>query len=75
MSDLVGAKKSDVEHNDKADQLLPDELPRPEGIEHLNEVELDVLEKNLTRRLDLTLLPVIFILFLLNILYAAKPYC
>ncbi len=68
MSDAIGVKKNDVEHVDKAQARLPDELPLPEEIAHLDENEIKKLEKRLTRLLDFTLMPVVFILFLLNIL-------
>ncbi|KAH8880528.1 MFS general substrate transporter [Thozetella sp. PMI_491] len=48
--------------------LLPDELPPPEELADLSNEELKALERGLTRRLDLTLMPVVFLLFLLNIL-------
>lgn len=68
MSDAIGAIKDDVEHIDKPRALLPDDLPLPEEIAQMDHAELTKLERKLTRRLDLTLLPAVFILFLLNIL-------
>lgn len=68
MSDSIGVDKHDVDHLDKPQALLPDELPLPEEIAHLNERELKKLERKLTRLLDCTLMPTVFILFLLNIL-------
>ena len=68
MTDAIGISKDDVEHTDKPRALLPDELPLPDEIAQLDETELRKLDRKLTRRLDLTLLPAVFILFLLNIL-------
>ena len=68
MTDAIGISKDNVEHIDKPRALLPDELPLPDEIAQLDETELRKLDRKLTRRLDLTLLPAVFILFLLNIL-------
>ena len=68
MTDAIGISKEDVEHIDKPRALLPAELPLPDEIAQLDETELRKLDRKLTRRLDLTLLPAVFILFLLNIL-------
>lgn len=68
MSDTITPPKDHAEHIDKAAHLLPDELPLPEEIAHLTRDECKRLERKLTRRLDFTLMPVVFILFLLNIL-------
>ncbi|KAI1083105.1 retrograde regulation protein 2 [Whalleya microplaca] len=68
MSDLITGRKIDTEHQDKLQNLLPDELPLPEELAHLNQDDLNKLERKLTRVLDITLMPVVFILFLLNIL-------
>ena len=42
--------------------------PLPAELQHLSEDEIKDLDKTLTRRLDCTLLPVVILLFLLNIL-------
>lgn len=71
MSDIIGQRKNVTEHvnNLKSKRpLLPDELPLPDEIAHLSREEQRRLERSLVRRLDLTLMPVVFILFLLNIL-------
>jgi hypothetical protein len=68
MSDAITAPKDTAEHFDKRAQLLPDELPLPDEISHLTRDDAKRLERQLTRRLDVTLMPVVFILFLLNIL-------
>lgn len=68
MSDTITAPKDTAEHFDKCAQLLPDELPLPEEIAHLTQDDRKRLERRLTRRLDVTMMPVVFILFLLNIL-------
>jgi hypothetical protein len=68
MSDTITHPKDHAEHIDKPAPLLPDELPLPDEIAHLSRDECKRLERSLTRRLDCTLMPVIFILFLLNIL-------
>lgn len=51
-----------------AGALLPDELPLPDEIAHLSQEEQRWLERSLVRRLDVTVMPVVFLLFLLNIL-------
>ncbi|KAK6212793.1 hypothetical protein LQW54_004882 [Pestalotiopsis sp. IQ-011] len=68
MSDAITAPKDTAEHLDKCAQLLPDELPLPDEIAHLTQDDRKRLERRLTRRLDVTMMPVVFILFLLNIL-------
>ncbi|ETS81701.1 hypothetical protein PFICI_06703 [Pestalotiopsis fici W106-1] len=68
MSDTITAPKHTAEHVDKCTQLLPDELPLPDEISHLTQDDRKRLERQLTRRLDFTMMPVVFILFLLNIL-------
>ncbi|KAF2112229.1 retrograde regulation protein 2 [Lophiotrema nucula] len=45
-----------------------DELPLPEELQHLDQDEQRKLESSLVRRLDCTLMPVVALLFLLNIL-------
>ncbi|KAF6803646.1 hypothetical protein CSOJ01_10777 [Colletotrichum sojae] len=67
MSEAIQEQKLDAEHTEKRRALQPDELPLPQELENLNEDELKVLGRGLTRRLDLTLMPAVFILFLLNI--------
>lgn len=68
MSDTITSPKGDIEHDDKPRQLLPDDLPLPDEIGHLTSDDRERLERLLTRRLDMTLMPVVFLLFLLNIL-------
>ncbi|KAF4546044.1 Allantoate permease [Lasiodiplodia theobromae] len=47
---------------------LPDDLPLPDSLSNLEPDELRRLERSLVRRLDYTLLPVVLLLFLLNII-------
>ncbi|KAF6808785.1 hypothetical protein CPLU01_15618 [Colletotrichum plurivorum] len=68
MSETIQEQRFDAEHTEKRRALQPDDLPLPQELENLNEDELKVLGRGLTRRLDLTLMPAVFILFLLNIL-------
>lgn len=68
MSDAISRTKDDAEHIDKHKHLLPDDLPLPEELAHLTHHEQRRMERRVTRRLDMTLMPVVFILFLLNIL-------
>lgn len=70
MSDVITPRKHDAEHVDdiKTAPLLPDELPLPDEIVHLTQEEQQWMEKSLVRRLDLSVMPVVFLLFLLNIL-------
>ncbi|KAL1865061.1 hypothetical protein VTK73DRAFT_5516 [Phialemonium thermophilum] len=68
MTDLIERKDSNTEHVEKSPYLRPDELPLPEPLAHLTQDEQRQMERRLTRRLDSTLLPVVFLLFLLNIL-------
>lgn len=68
MSDQIIPSKADVEHDEKHHHILPDDLPLPDEVAHLTPEEIKAAEKSLTRRLDLTLMPTVFILFLLNIL-------
>ncbi|KAK1492159.1 hypothetical protein CCUS01_14121 [Colletotrichum cuscutae] len=68
MSEAIQAQKQDAEHTEKRQTLLPEELPLPQELEHMGAGELRLLERGLTRRLDLTLMPSVFILFLLIIL-------
>ncbi len=70
MSNVQAAKSdmAELEMVDKDRALIPDELPLPENISHLNGDEIKTLEKKLVRRLDMFLLPTVAFLFLLNIL-------
>ncbi|KXH59638.1 2-ketogluconate reductase [Colletotrichum salicis] len=68
MSEAIQAQKQDAEHTEKRQTLLPDELPLPQGLERMGIDELRSLERGLIRRLDLSLMPSVFMLFLLNIL-------
>lgn len=61
-------EKHDTETIEKVYPRAPDELPLPEELAHFSHDELEKLEKNLVRRLDWTLTPVVVLLFLLNIL-------
>lgn len=72
MSDLITKQNDELEHDEKVRPVLPGELPLPVEIAHLDESELKVLEKGLTRRLDMTLMPTVFLLFLLNILWVFR---
>ncbi|OJD40717.1 fad-binding domain-containing protein [Diplodia corticola] len=69
-ADMQHAKSGSVEDVEKIETTtpLPDDLPLPECLAHLNSDELRQLEKSLVRRLDCTLLPVVLLLFLLNII-------
>lgn len=66
MDDIVNAKV-DVETVERIIKLT-DELPLPEELQHLNGNEIQKLDKSLVKRLDCTLMPVVVLLFLLNIL-------
>ncbi|KAK6849064.1 fad-binding domain-containing protein [Apiospora arundinis] len=68
MSDKIETSKAITEHINKPWHLLPDDLPLPEELAHLPEDEIRRLDRRLTKTLDMTLLPVVFLLFLLNIL-------
>lgn len=68
MSDAIQEHKFEADHMEKRQPLHPDELPLPQELEHFGSDELKALERGLTRRLDFTLMPAVFILFLLNIL-------
>ncbi|KAJ9137932.1 2-ketogluconate reductase [Pleurostoma richardsiae] len=67
MADLI-ERKDTAEHLEKPSYLLPDELPLPEELAHLTPDEQRRLGRRLSRRLDCTLMPTVFLLFLLNIL-------
>ena len=66
MEDITTAK-SNCETLEKA-VLQQDDFPLPRELEHLQHDDVNKLEKNLVRRLDSTLMPVVVLLFLLNIL-------
>lgn len=68
MSETITPHKDDAEHFEDPKDLVPDNLPLPDGIADLSAAEQAQLNRQVTRRLDLTLLPAVFILFLLNIL-------
>lgn len=68
MSDSISPQKDNAEHEEDPKDLVPDHLPLPDEIADLSAAEQAKLNRLVTRRLDLTLLPVVFILFLLNIL-------
>ena len=66
MDDIVSAKV-DVEAVERIFKPT-DELLLPEELQHLNDNEIRRLDKSLVKRLDCTLMPVVVLLFLLNIL-------
>lgn len=68
MADETLQEKHEIEAVEKVYPRAPDELPLPEELAHLTQDDLAKLEKNLVRRLDWTLMPVVVLLFLLNIL-------
>lgn len=68
MSDLIKHDANEVERAVKPTQINPDDLPLPDEIAHLDSHEIESLERELTRRLDMSLMPSVFLLFLLNIL-------
>ncbi|KAK8017783.1 hypothetical protein PG993_014109 [Apiospora rasikravindrae] len=68
MTDTIKYPDAVAEHLDKRQHLLPDELPLPAELAHLSRDEQQHLDRCLTKILDMTLMPVVFILFLLNIL-------
>jgi hypothetical protein len=49
-------------------ELAADDDTRPDVLRHLSPDEMTSLEKKLVRRLDIRLLPILILLFLLNIL-------
>ncbi|KAI7778671.1 hypothetical protein LA080_001906 [Diaporthe eres] len=68
MSETISPHKDNAEHSENPKDLIPDNLPLPDEIADLSAAEQAKLNRLVTRRLDLTLLPTVFILFLLNIL-------
>lgn len=68
MEDIVANKpKASLETTEKV--IVPlDDLPLPEELQHLDQDAQRKLEGGLVRRLDCTLMPVVALLFLLNIL-------
>ncbi|KAK8067299.1 MFS general substrate transporter [Apiospora hydei] len=68
MTDNIKRPEAVAEHLDKRQHLLPDKLPLPVELAHLSSDEQHHLDRHLTKTLDMTLMPVVFILFLLNIL-------
>ena len=64
----INTTKPAMEAIEKIAQLTGDNLPLPEELQHLDEEGKRKLEKGLVRRLDCTLMPVVALLFLLNIL-------
>lgn len=69
MSDAIAKEGDNVEHTEKQRYMLPDDLPLPDEIADLTQDELRKLDRSLTWKLDLTMMPTVFILFLLNILW------
>lgn len=70
VSDEMHNAKSSIDAIEriKSAALPPDSLPLPESLAHLDPGELETLERSLVRRLDCTMMPVIALLFLLNIM-------
>lgn len=68
MSETISPQKDNAEHTENPKDLIPDNLPLPDEIADLSAAEQAKLNRLVARRLDLTLLPAVFILFLLNIL-------
>lgn len=66
MSDII-TQKVDVEVVENAFKPS-NELPLPEELQHLDQEGIERLNKSLVKRLDCTLMPVVVLLFLLNIL-------
>lgn len=68
MGDVIANNpKASFEETEKIVAQL-DDLPLPEELQHLDEDGRVKLERSLVRRLDCTLMPVVALLFLLNIL-------
>jgi hypothetical protein len=65
--DAIVSSKPSTEAIEKIDGPL-DELPLPEELQHLDQNGQRKLERSLVKRLDCTLMPVVSLLFLLNIL-------
>lgn len=65
--DAIAPHKVDVEAVETIAKPTQ-ELPLPEELQHLSTNEIKTLNKALVKRLDCTLMPVVIILFLLNIL-------
>lgn len=68
MEDSIAPPKPSIKASEKVIKPALDELPLPEELQHLDEYEQRRLERSLVRRLDCTLMPVVALLFLLNIL-------
>ncbi|KPM45736.1 hypothetical protein AK830_g759 [Neonectria ditissima] len=70
MTDLIDHEKAHMEETEigKPRHIDPNDLPLPDELVHLSRDEIHKLETRLTRRLDMTLMPTVFLLFLLNIL-------
>ena len=60
--------KEDIECVEKVEDVIQEDLALHAELQHLSEDEVKDLDRTLTRRLDCTLLPVVILLFLLNIL-------
>ncbi|KAK7966268.1 MFS general substrate transporter [Apiospora aurea] len=68
MTEGIERPEAVAENLDKRQHLLPDELPLLAELAHLSREEQHHLDRRLTKILDLTLMPAVFILFLLTIL-------
>jgi hypothetical protein len=54
--------------NEQVERMEQEESRRPEILRSFSQAELDEMEKKLVRKIDLRILPILIILFLLNIL-------
>jgi hypothetical protein len=67
MDDVIVPRKPSMETTEVIKPAF-DDLPLPDELAHLGPEEQRQLERSLVRRLDCTLMPVVALLFLLNIL-------
>lgn len=67
-NEILQPVKDSVDAIEKAAVRPPDQLPLPDGLKNLDVNGLAKLESRLVRRLDSTLLPVVVLLFIMNIL-------
>jgi len=66
--DDINLAKDNVKYVESAIDLTLQELPLPQELRHLDRGAIHALDRKVTKRLDMTLLPVVVLLFLLNIL-------